>query len=199
MSVPEVRSARRPSPGSDGCSWDRSNTSHSAYKGSDGGRAAWRAAGAVRYPWHPLFGRSVIVVQRRRGADVVRIDGLPGISRDLPGWMLDAEACAAMQPGPPRVSVAALLELHIALSSFAVAQASASEVGSVPKEDRSHEGNVEAARKVPPSIIVRAASGDTEDGSRVRDGGSHRRRARRSAAGGGSCESKGTQGWRTGR
>ena len=29
------------------------------------------------------------------------------LPRELPGWMVDAAACASMEAGPPRVSVAA--------------------------------------------------------------------------------------------
>ena len=72
----------------------------------------------IAYPWHPLHGRQLPVVRRRgrRGAEVIDVEVRAGVSRELPAWMSDEAACAAMSVGPAQVSVAALNELRAVLS-----------------------------------------------------------------------------------
>ena len=59
----------------------------------------------IEYPWHPLHGERQRVYRRRgkQGRQILYIEVEPGISRELPAWMADAAACAAMSPGSPEV------------------------------------------------------------------------------------------------
>ena len=68
----------------------------------------------VHYRWHPLFGRRVKVrdVEQRGGGCVVHIDAGDSEVRVIAEWMLDAAACSALVLGEPRVSLAALCNLH---------------------------------------------------------------------------------------
>jgi hypothetical protein len=68
----------------------------------------------IHYRWHPLYGRKIRYrdsEQRGRGY-VVHVDDGSGAVTVLPAWMLDPVVCAGMKLGEPRVSVAALRELH---------------------------------------------------------------------------------------
>ena len=64
--------------------------------------------------WHPLYGQKVRYrdSERRGPAGVVHVDDGSGLVTMVPAWMLDPGACAGMKLGEPRVSVAALRELH---------------------------------------------------------------------------------------
>jgi len=68
----------------------------------------------IHYRWHPLYGRKVRYrdSERRGPAGVVHVDDGSGLVTMVPAWMLDPGACAGMKLGEPRVSVAALRELH---------------------------------------------------------------------------------------
>src|SRR5260370_15410723 len=68
----------------------------------------------VHYRWHAHYGRRVRrqYVERRAGGDVVHVEVAPGIVIVVAAWMLDAAACAGMALGAPRVTLAALAELH---------------------------------------------------------------------------------------
>src|ERR1700737_487634 len=68
----------------------------------------------VHYRWHPLYGRRVKVrdIEQRGGGRVVHIEADPGVVRVVAGRMLDAAVCSAMEPGEPRVTLAALRSLH---------------------------------------------------------------------------------------
>ena len=72
----------------------------------------------IVYPWHPLHGQKLPIIRRRgrRGTEVLDVEVRPGVSRELPAWMTDETACAAMSSGPAQVSVAALDELRAVLS-----------------------------------------------------------------------------------
>src|SRR5206468_9690993 len=68
----------------------------------------------VHYRWHPLHGRRV---RRQYGEDrltgrFVHVEAAPGVVTVLAAWMLDPVACAGMELGPPRASLAALADLH---------------------------------------------------------------------------------------
>jgi len=67
----------------------------------------------VHYRWHALFGRRVRVerVDKRRSGQFVHVEVLPGVFTVVAAWMLDASACAGIELGAPRVSLAALSEL----------------------------------------------------------------------------------------
>lgn len=74
----------------------------------------------IAYPWHPLYGRRLRVGQRttRRAADFLLVEERIGVLRELPAWMCDEAACAAMTPGPPTVSIAALNDLTLVLADL---------------------------------------------------------------------------------
>src|SRR5215210_7707298 len=74
----------------------------------------------IAYPWHPLYGRRLRVGQRttRRAADLLLVEERIGVLRELPAWMCDEAACAAMTPGPPAVSIAALNDLTLVLAGL---------------------------------------------------------------------------------
>jgi len=203
-----ARTGRGGDRGSGGRRWGRSNTSHNAYRTGDAEVGADDGIGdgcPVHYRWHPLHGRRVVVElrQRVRGEEVVRIERLPGMPRDLPGWMMDAAACATMQVGPACVSVEALLDLRAVLSAIVLARASEAEAGSVQhEEDGQHEDKATAKQKARAGDAVRAARDDHDDGARSGVDESDRRRGRGAAAGGrssGSSESKRGQRRRAGR
>ena len=69
----------------------------------------------VLYPWHPWFGRVILVhhVIRQGSGDVFRcsLDDA-GERVDLPSWMFDRAICSRVSMAPsPRVNVAALATL----------------------------------------------------------------------------------------
>ena len=68
----------------------------------------------VHYRWHALYGRRVRrqYVERRAGGEVVYVEVSPGNVLVVAAWMFDAAACAGMELGTPRVTIAALAELH---------------------------------------------------------------------------------------
>src|SRR5215469_5706708 len=73
----------------------------------------------VGYPWHPLYGQRVRVYGRqgRAGRQILYIEVRPGLSREIPAWMCDAAACAAVSCGSPRLAITALTELRAVLDS----------------------------------------------------------------------------------
>jgi hypothetical protein len=68
----------------------------------------------IHYRWHPLYGRKVRYrdSEQRGPRGVVHVDDGSGIVTVVPAWMLDPVVCVGMKLGEPRVSVAALRELH---------------------------------------------------------------------------------------
>ena len=72
----------------------------------------------IAYRWHPLHGQRLPVVRQkgRKGTKVIDVRIGQGVSRELPAWMADEVACAAMSLGPPQISVAALIDLRAVLS-----------------------------------------------------------------------------------
>src|SRR3954453_5877438 len=80
----------------------------------------------VAYPWHPLHGRRLRIGQRstRDGADLLLVAERDGALRELPTWMCDEVACAAMTLGPPVVAVPALTELTLVLAGLAAMERS---------------------------------------------------------------------------
>ena len=77
----------------------------------------------VRYPWHPLYGREVIIRGRRRepGSTRVRCQLLDDNTwRVIPEWMLDATRCRSMEIcAEPRACWSALLGLRELLDDMA--------------------------------------------------------------------------------
>jgi len=68
----------------------------------------------VHYRWHPLYGRRVKVrdIEQRGRGHVVHVESDPCVVKVIAAWMLDPAACSAMKLGEPRVTVAALCDLH---------------------------------------------------------------------------------------
>jgi hypothetical protein len=81
------------------------------------------------------------MVQRaRRGADyVVLVEERAGFLRELPVWMCDAAACAAMTFGPPAVSIGALQALSAILMDRSANHRSGASSGSPVTEDLAGE------------------------------------------------------------
>jgi hypothetical protein len=81
---------------------------------SPGHSAHIRQEVEVHYRWHAHYGRRVRrqYVDRRAGGDVVYVEVAPGVVIVVTAWILDATACAGMGLGAPRVTLAALAELH---------------------------------------------------------------------------------------
>jgi hypothetical protein len=86
----------------------------------------------VHYRYHPYFGRKVLVrrVEQRATGQFLKVQGPAGIVVSIGGWMLDPVICAAMTLGPPRVDLAALIELRHVLMGVFKPTNSRSDVGS---------------------------------------------------------------------
>src|SRR5215218_8053305 len=106
------------------CSGPNDHTAH---------HSAYRLGFArIAYPWHPLYGRRLRVGQRttRGAADLLLVEERIGVLRELPAWMCDEAACAAMTPGPPAVAIAALNDLTLVLAGLVAKPPSPSSSGS---------------------------------------------------------------------
>ena len=86
----------------------------------------------VQYPWHPLFGREVLIGRRHRRLQAKVFDcQMPEQERrrgfEIPQWMFDSAACSRMQvtSDPPHVWWAALRELKQLLEETSPASTSA--------------------------------------------------------------------------
>ena len=90
----------------------------------------------VHYRWHPYFGRKVCVrrVEQRATGQFLKVQGPAGIVVSIAGWMLDPVVCAGMTIGPPRVDLAALIELKRLLMGAAKPAHSRSDVAIVREE-----------------------------------------------------------------
>ena len=102
-------------------------------------RSAYRFGSArIEYPWHPLHGRRLRVVQRFvcGGSEIVWLEERPNYCRELPAWMCDAAACQGMASvGPPMVALDALDRLAALLKLSAPgANTTASSQASSTKE-----------------------------------------------------------------
>src|SRR4029078_6221607 len=89
---------RHARPASAGCHID----SHSTYR---------FGSARVEYPWHPLHGQRLRIVQRFvcDGTEIVWLEERPDYCRELPAWMCDAAVCQGMAPvSSPHVAVYAL-------------------------------------------------------------------------------------------
>jgi hypothetical protein len=79
------------------------------------GHSAHFAFGAwVHYPWHPAQGQEIVIHYRekRAGEEVFVCTVADEASVVIPAWMFDRAACARMQLGDRRVSIAALQQLR---------------------------------------------------------------------------------------
>src|SRR5215212_7569152 len=98
----------------------------------------------IAYPWHPLYGRCLRVGQRttRGAADLLLVEERIGVLRELPAWMCDEAACAAMTPGPPAVAIAALNDLTLVLAGLTAKHPSPSSSSSPVTLESPYEGSV---------------------------------------------------------
>ncbi|MBP0447810.1 hypothetical protein J8J14_24000 [Roseomonas sp. SSH11] len=127
------------------------------------------ATARVEYPWHPLRGQSLRVVQRltKGGLDILWLEEQPGRSRVVPAWMCDAAACLGMEElGPPRIDVEALSRLTVLLSTASEWSGGASS-RALPVQEASDAESSAAeiaarARPRPPSSV--ASPGDPPRG-----------------------------------
>ncbi|MGA3402117.1 MAG: recombinase family protein [Acetobacteraceae bacterium] len=73
----------------------------------------------VAYRWHPLHGERLRLYQRTRrdGREILYLEVRAGVSREVPAWMCDAAACAAISVGPPEIGIDALNELRAVLTA----------------------------------------------------------------------------------
>ena len=64
----------------------------------------------IHYRWHALYGRPrrLFYSEKRRGADVVLVEGEHGAGGVVAAWMLDPAAYAMLTFGDPHASTAAL-------------------------------------------------------------------------------------------
>ena len=142
----------------------------------------------IAYPWHPLHGRQLPVVRRRgrRGTEVIDVEVRPGVSRELPAWMSDQAACAAMSVGPAQVSVAALNELRAVLTQRST-PASLLESSEGKRKETSDETITQAGKRAVhsgPSPRAKPTSRRSEEGGTAQsaggsDAGGTRRRINR--------------------
>jgi len=73
----------------------------------------------VYYRWHPYFGQSLRVYQRKkaRNGEYTVCQAPDGSTLSIPSWMLKLE-CAQSSLGAPQISVEALMRLRHLLSSL---------------------------------------------------------------------------------
>jgi hypothetical protein len=77
----------------------------------------WRTRG-IRFTVN-AFGSMAVA-----GRQILYIEVRPGLSREIPAWMCDAAACAAVSCESPRRAVAALTELRAVLDGHSAEQPS---------------------------------------------------------------------------
>jgi len=87
----------------------------------------------VHYRWHALYGRRVrrYYREKRRGTDVVVVEGEPGMAIVIAAWMLDRSACAGLEIGEPQVSVPALVDLERLLKNQGLRRVVSNDAGVV--------------------------------------------------------------------
>ena len=90
----------------------------------------------VHYRWHPLYRQRVRrqYGERRATGEVVHVEAGSGVVTVVAAWMLDPAACAGMAIGAPRVSLAALIDLHQLLIAQGFRPSSADDATVVPEE-----------------------------------------------------------------
>lgn len=73
----------------------------------------------VYYRWHPLFGQSLRVRQRKKDhhGEWIVCQLIDDTSLSIPAWMLSPD-CTQFTLGPPQIGIAALLELRDLLSAL---------------------------------------------------------------------------------
>src|SRR3954465_13936210 len=80
--------------------------------------------------------------------DVVHVKASREVPHELPSWMTDASVCGRMEPGPPQLSISALIELREALEA---ATKTTADQGFVSSEDREGESDETASKAIVPA------------------------------------------------
>lgn len=90
----------------------------------------------VHYRWHPYFGLKVCIrrVEQRATGQFLKVEGPSGVVVSIPGWMVDALACADMSIGQPQVDLTALSELKRLVTPTAAPAHSPRETGIAREE-----------------------------------------------------------------
>jgi hypothetical protein len=128
----------------------------------------------VYYRWHPLYGRRVRrhYSEQRVSGQFIHVEAAPGVVTVVAAWMLDPVACAGMQLGVPRVSVAALVELHRLLIERGFRRSSTDDSNIVQEEQDEDPADTGGAirRPAPAQHTVRFRTSSGDDLVRTRDG-----------------------------
>jgi len=146
----------------------------------------------VCYRWHALYGRRVRrqYVERRAGGEVVHVEVAPGVVIVVATWMLDPAACAGMALGAPRVTIAALDELHRLLIESGFRRSSLNDSTIVQEEQDEEPTDTSTAIHSPTpaqhSVRFRKASGDEPLGAQHGAGATGQ-----PPLGGGGCRGRG--------
>src|SRR4051794_12535075 len=124
----------------------------------------------IAYPWHPLYGRRLRVGHRttRGAADLLLVEERIGVLRELPAWMCDEAACAAMTPGPPAVAIAALIDLTLVLAGLTAKHPSPSSSRSPVTLESPHE-TTGTTQPHPTHVAPRARAGTARHDDRGAD------------------------------
>jgi hypothetical protein len=126
----------------------------------------------VRYRWHPLFGRRVRrhYSEHRASGEVVHVEAVPGVVTVVAAWMLDPVACAGMEIGAPRVTRAALVDLHHLLIAQGFRRSCAGDAN-VAEEDRDETAETGAAAgSAPAEHVARFREAPRHDPARAQRG-----------------------------
>src|SRR5215469_10722556 len=120
----------------------------------------------VGYPWHPLCGQRVRLYGRqgRVGRQILYIEVRPGLSREIPEWMCDAAACAAITSGNAQVAIDGLIELRAGLDSRTAELASGRSSTSCTAKEGPDETSLWQPTDARPRLPPKAASGGTGAG-----------------------------------
>jgi len=136
----------------------------------------------VCYRWHAYFGSEVKIYRSYRRGDgtYLGLERDPGIAIIAPAWVLDASICGMMTLGPPRVSVAGLVDLSAVLTSHGFRRSFGENDSSKEAEHDQSQNNQSGATA--PSILSisdcvdgRTGTRDVEEGACAAAAGSGRR------------------------
>jgi hypothetical protein len=155
--------------------------------GNDRHSTQQTAKARVAYRWHPLFGKTVLVVRRTQveGKEYVHVETRDKFSRELPSWMLNDAICSSMDTGSPRLSIDGLVGLAEVVRADLVATTNAAKAKSGHEEG----SNYSTDSKARAAALVHGANGASRNSAR----GARRstQRGRRTVAGGHAAKRKG--------
>jgi len=116
----------------------------------------------VHYRWHPLYGQHVRrhYSEQRATGEFVYVEAASGVVVVVAAWMLDPVACAGMAMGVPRVSLAALNDLHRLLVTYGSERSSADDATVVQEEQDEAVSTKPARTPTAPGTRFRQASWD---------------------------------------